>query len=140
MSTESEKNQAVGCIIVAFMLAGAFLWFLVSSACDYTTSEGMRIGSLSKFSRKGIIFKTHEGELVMGGLVANDTGANVWEFSLDHSSADETKLAEKLNALADKGGKVKLKYREVLNVFPWRANTKHLVISADLVGEAEKAK
>jgi hypothetical protein len=42
----------------------------------YTYSDGYRAGLLQKFSRKGTIFKTYEGELVLssvGGNVGNNS-------------------------------------------------------------------
>jgi len=134
----NNKELHAGCAVIVFV--ATLIIFAVGAVLDYNVSDGVRIGTISKLTHKGIVWKTWEGELVMGGLVANDTGANVFKFSLDHSSAEEAKLAERLNALADKGVKVKLHYQEKLSVFPWRATTKHLVVGAEAVGEAEKSK
>ncbi len=41
----------------------------------YTYSDGYRAGLLQKFSRKGTIFKTYEGELILSSVTGN-TGNN----------------------------------------------------------------
>lgn len=50
-------------------------------------SEGVRVGTIQKFSMKGYISKSWEGELVMEGTKLssqgnNVRGGNVWKFSV----------------------------------------------------------
>lgn len=47
-----------------------------------TYSDGERTGVITKFSHKGMLIKTWEGELNMGGF---DQGgvATIWAFSVD---------------------------------------------------------
>ena len=56
-----------------------------SSAACY--SEGVRVGTVQKYSTKGLISKSGEGELVMEGTKIVGTtngvrGGNVWKFSV----------------------------------------------------------
>jgi len=76
------------------------------------TSDGKRVGVLTKFSHKGLFIKSYEGELNMGGLrnKLNSDGnsisvANVWEFSCSN-----VQMAEKLENLV--GKEVVIKYHQ----------------------------
>lgn len=81
-------------------------------------SEGDRVGHITKFSLKGNIFKTYEGELVMGGLRSNGEGgseANVFRFSLDASrnrGENTQDLSAVIYAAMDTDKKVKLHYHQ----------------------------
>ena len=87
-------------------------------------SDGYRDGTLIKFSRKGFIFKTYEGELNQGGIANPAPGTamanQIWKFSVK-----KEQVAEKLNGL---GGKVvRLHYKEYVNNFIWEGETNYLV-------------
>lgn len=76
------------------------------------TSDGKRVGVLSKFSHKGLFIKSYEGELNMGGVRNNvnskgerNVVANVWEFSCSNPQ-----MAEKLENLV--GKEVIIKYHQ----------------------------
>lgn len=79
------------------------------TGCGDGYSEGDRTGTISKLSRKGITFKSWEGEMVLGGVRAGENGsavANVWRFHVpDH-------LAAKVQAAQTKGAAVTLHYRQ----------------------------
>ena len=55
-----------------------FLYLVVLIGCIliywkyfYTYSEGYRAGLLQKFSHKGVIFKTYEGEMILSSVSSN---------------------------------------------------------------------
>ena len=99
---------------------------LVSSVCYFsflyyaTYSEGVRSGELIKFSNKGMIFKTYEGELSQG-----ISGAQIFSFSVLDS---DEKVITELKEL--EGQYVKLKYIERYKTFPWWGETKYYIIEA----------
>jgi hypothetical protein len=68
--------------IIVSPIAILALWTVV--ALNYSYSRGSRAGYVQKFSRKGWICKTHEGELAM----VNVPGAlqERWEFSVRDDS------------------------------------------------------
>jgi hypothetical protein len=76
------------------------------------TSDGKRVGVLTKFSYKGVFIKSYEGELNMGG-VRNHTDsdgkrsvvANVWEFSCTNPT-----VAKQLEDMV--GKEVVIKYHQ----------------------------
>lgn len=51
-------------VVVAVLIFVYFQYF-------YTYSEGYRAGLLQKFSHKGTIFKTYEGELILSSVSSN---------------------------------------------------------------------
>lgn len=88
-------------IVLALVLAGLALWTWFSLSWSY--SEGDRAGVLQKFSRKGWICKTYEGELAL--YVVGGVSPQIWYFS----TRDE-ELAAKLSKSV--GEKIQLHYQE----------------------------
>ncbi|NRB64626.1 MAG: hypothetical protein HRU40_16620, partial [Saprospiraceae bacterium] len=74
-------RRVFGWILLVLILGGGI--YLV--VCNLTYSNGQRAGTLIKISRKGVVFKTYEGQLNLGG-VSMDAEAglsgNIWEFSV----------------------------------------------------------
>ncbi len=103
-----------------FFLFFAFIYYLY---CNYTYSEGSRAGMLMKFSRKGNIFKTYEGELNLGGinpLPGNTIANNIWSFSVKEDSIGKL--------LEDKEGHIlRLHYKEKKKNLPWQGETPYFV-------------
>jgi hypothetical protein len=98
-------------------------WFIYYFICGLTYSEGTRSGILTKVSKKGFVFKTYEGELIIGGLNEGDGAimpATVFKFSVPDKS-----IYEKLEA--DQGRKVILHYKQVLKNFFWQGETDYFV-------------
>lgn len=113
----------LGVAIVALLIT-----FLVFS---FTYSEGSRAGVIIKFSKKGYVFKTYEGELNLGGMgnVPNTAQFNqIWEFSVK----DQT-VANKLMGL--EGRKVSLHYKEKIKNLPWQGETVYFVDGVEVLNE-----
>lgn len=87
-----------------------------------TYSEGERTGTIAKFSHKGLLIKTWEGELHQGGL---DQGgvAKVWNFSVDDPA-----VIEKIHEAQRSGGPYTLKYRQELMQQSWRGETGYFIV------------
>jgi len=97
----------------------ASLVLLLLSSCSSNYSEGYRSGTLTKFSHKGFIYDTYEGEINLGGMKSNSKGdgvtANVFEFSLDAESErgeNIQDLVDTLNLAIELGHKIKVHYNE----------------------------
>lgn len=86
-------------IVTPIVLAALFLTFML----NWSYSEGERAGYLQKFSHKGWICKTYEGELAMSTVPG--TAPIIWNFSV----RDED-VAKEINAQL--GKKVVLHYHE----------------------------
>ncbi|MBN8566572.1 MAG: 6-phosphogluconate dehydrogenase [Flavobacteriales bacterium] len=84
-------------------------------------SEGYRSGELIKFSRKGMVFKTWEGELSQG-----ISGAQIFSFSV---SPKKEEVLQKLEDL--QGRYVKLQYIERYKAFPWWGDSAYFIIDVE---------
>jgi hypothetical protein len=82
-------------------------------------SEGVRSGELIKFSHKGYVFKTWEGEISQGV-----TGSKTFSFSVLDA---DSKVISDLQAL--EGQYVRLSYEEKYKTFWWWGDTKYFVVA-----------
>ncbi len=111
----------------------AFLWalFLVCFACGAGYSDGKRSGVITKFSRKGLIWKSWEGEMIQGGLrvVATKDGdqaqANVWAFHVP-----EGPFVDRISRAMDAGRPITIHYREWA-VSPCSQNSDYDVVAIE---------
>jgi len=107
-------------LVILILVLGAFLYWKYF----YTYSEGGRSGLLQKFSRKGNVFKTYEGELVLSSIASTNNVALASEkfyFSVTNDS-----LA-KLIMQQYEGKRVRIHYVEKNGALPWRGDTKYIV-------------
>ena len=88
-------------IIAILVIALPVAWTWLTLHWSY--SDGERAGVLQKFSRKGWICKTYEGELAQ--YVVSGVSPQIWNFTV----RDE-KVVKQMNALV--GAKVQLHYTE----------------------------
>jgi hypothetical protein len=114
--------------VLAFLILALVIAYFI---CGITYSEGNRAGVLIKFSKKGLAFKTYEGELNMGGIgnIPNTAQMNqVWDFSvIDGPTADSLMQLE--------GRKVSLHYRQVLKNMFWQGETEYFVDGAKVINQ-----
>ena len=66
----------LGALVVLFVLFSLYLGL----AFVWSYSDGQRAGILQKFSRKGWVCKTYEGELAMS--IVPGVAPTIWEFSV----------------------------------------------------------
>lgn len=114
--------QRILWILLLVGILGGGVYYLVRT---YTLSDGNRSGVLFKISRKGILFKTYEGQLHLGGSIQM-TDQSVWNFSAQNAA-----VYEKLQQF--EGKNVTVHYKEVVNSFPWQGETNYLVDDVQLV-------
>jgi hypothetical protein len=86
-------------LLVPLLLAGIYTFFVVS----WSYSDGERAGTLQKFSRKGWLCKTYEGELAL--YVVGGVAPQIWYFTV----RDEALVGQMSSAV---GNKVQLHYTE----------------------------
>jgi len=101
-------------LILILLIGGGFSYWNYF----FVYSDGNREGILNKFSTKGTIFKTHEGELLMPGVVPtmNQLSNNFFYFS----SVDETVTKQLQDAT---GKKIKVHYLQYNSSLPWRGDS-----------------
>ncbi len=101
-------------------LIAALVLVIVAYCCFIyfaTYSEGIRAGELVKFSSKGVIIKTWEGEISQGV-----SEAQLFQFSV------QDKEKEVVQQLQDLQGKyVKLHYFERYKTIFWLGDTKYFI-------------
>lgn len=97
-------------------------------------SEGKRAGKLIKMSKKGIVFKTYEGQLNTGGFSEGDGDitSSIWHFSVK-SSNDE--VLQAIDKAIDGGYRVKLYYEEKYMKVFFLGDTKYFVSKVERVRE-----
>ncbi|MFN8278185.1 MAG: hypothetical protein U0T84_11940 [Chitinophagales bacterium] len=119
------KYIAIAAAVIALILGGIFFY------TQYTYSEGNRAGLLIKFSNKGYLFKTFEGELNLGGVNTDPKAGlvnNVWNFSVTNRA-----VADSLMHL--EGKYIRLHYKQIIHNFSWQGETPYFV---DAVEEVQK--
>ncbi len=99
--------------------------------CVY--SDGERAGVVTKFSHKGWVFKTWEGELQMGSM---DTGVNAskWEFSVNARADNESELVKKVQEAVNAHKPVVLKYEQKKSPWSCQSDTQYHVVDVTPVG------
>jgi major membrane immunogen (membrane-anchored lipoprotein) len=101
---------------------------------DY--SDGNRTGTLTKFSKKGFVCKTWEGQLNLGGMKTNSEGgmvANVWDFTIDPENFQDQQWIEVLNNALRQGKQVTITYNQEGIVGPCRADTQYFVKKVEVL-------
>ena len=106
------KSFLILCIIIAGYFA--IIYFV-------TYSEGVRAGELVKFSKKGVLFKTWEGEISQGV-----SEAQIFKFSVEDG---RTEVIEALNKY--QGSLVKLTYYERYQNIFWLGDTKYFITKVE---------
>lgn len=114
--------------IVAVLLVVAVSFFLNTASF----SSGYRAGVPIKVSHKGVLFKTWEGQLNVGGLTSSAQGAipTTWEFSIVEGKGQ---VREKIEQAITEGKRIKLFYEEKYVKFFWKGDTKYFVDSVEIL-------
>jgi hypothetical protein len=86
-------------LIGGLLLISLYTWFMLS----WSYSEGERAGVLQKFSRRGWVCKTNEGELAL--YVVGGVAPQIWHFSVR-----DPEVAAQLHKAV--GSQVRLHYTE----------------------------
>ncbi len=111
----------ISIIVVLGLLGGmTFLYYGVYS-------EGVRAGTVIKLSRKGVMFKTWEGQLNIrsfGAVRSENSLSEVFEFSIE---SDATDVIRQLEEVSLSGERVNLHYVERYRALPWRGSTRYFV-------------
>jgi len=110
----------VGIILVLALGWITFLYF-------GTYSEGVRAGTIIKLSRKGVVFKTWEGQLNIqsfGAVDSKNSLSETFNFSIEK---DQEQLIKELQEVSLSGERVNLHYIERYRTLPWRGSTRYFI-------------
>lgn len=111
--------QWIAILVILFL--ATFVYFKYF----FTYSEGMRAGLLQKFSNKGVVFKTYEGELILSSVSSTSNVAlasEKFQFSVTNKN-----LVIQFDTL--QGRNVIVHYIEKKGTLPWRGDSRYLVDS-----------
>jgi hypothetical protein len=117
-------------IIILIITAGvlAFTYFGIYD-------QGVRAGNVVRISKKGVIFKSYEGQLNLqsfGALKGSTPFAETFDFSVEKNNPQ---VVRELEAVALSGERVNLHYVKRYVIFPWRGDTKYFITSVEREGE-----
>jgi hypothetical protein len=93
-----------------------------------TFSDGLQGGKMQKISRKGNIFKTWEGYILINPSTDINSSAitsREWPFTVTNDS-----LAHVLESFAEKS--VILRYHQKNGTLPWQGDTEYIIYDAQL--------
>jgi len=118
--------KKIGLILVLLAL-GVFVFL---NLANY--SRGYRSGVPIKISKKGMLFKTWEGQLNVGGMTttADGTIPTQWDFTIKNA-ADS--VLNKIDEAILHGKRVKLLYDEKYAHFFWLGDTKYFVYDVEVL-------
>jgi hypothetical protein len=110
-------------IFVVVVVLGLVLFVLMRYY--FVFGEGVKAGTLNYVVKKGYIFKTYEGEMILTGLQSkapNSMQSNEFSFSIENGA-----LAQRL--MLNSGREMQLHYKEYTGSVPWRGYSKFIVDS-----------
>jgi len=87
----------------------------------FVLADGTQAGTLNIFQKKGIIFKTYEGKIILSGFKAN-VQSNEFSFSVTKEN-----VAQQL--LKVSGREVNIHYKQYFGSLPWRGMQNYIVDS-----------
>jgi hypothetical protein len=105
-----------------------FLGFFIYWKYFYTYSEGYRAGLLQKFSYRGTVFKTYEGEIILSTITSTkDVTLASEKFFFTVSDATVAKQFSNLE-----GRLIVVHYTEKKGRLFWRGDSRYIVDSVRL--------
>jgi hypothetical protein len=119
-------------LIIILILAAGIISIFYFGIYD----EGVRAGNVVRISKKGVIFKTYEGQLNLqsfGALKGTSTPfSETFDFSVENGKPE---IVRELEAVALSGERVNLHYIKRYSIFPWRGETKYFITMVEREGE-----
>ena len=108
---------------VIVLIVGLIGFFLVRYY--FVWGEGAKAGTLNFIVKKGYIWKTYEGRMILAGYRSNQPGgiqSNEFQFSVVNEKVANT-------LMANSGAFFELHYKEYLGSVPWRGVSEFIVDS-----------
>ncbi len=128
---KSTAKRVVKIILITVVLLGvAVASFMYWGVYD----EGVRAGTILRISKKGMLFKTYEGQLnlqTFGALKGVNPIMESFDFSVESS---EEEVIKELQEVALSGERVNLHYIKRYATFPWRGDTKYFIVKVERTG------
>ena len=125
------KRFFYGMIAFVIVIAIGTVAFLMLASYG----DGYRVGVIQKISKKGILFKTYEGEMTQGFIEgaqnagASGVGTRIWYFTVQNDPA----VLGQIDHAIEANKKVKLFYTEKYTGLPWVGDTRQIVFKVEEV-------
>ena len=105
-------------VIAGLVGFGVFIWLIAFVGWFPNYSEGERTGDVFRFSKKGLIWKSWEGTMYLGGITSGTSGVQMekFYFSIPESQESEkSALIEKIKECSrHRETKCTIKYKQWL--------------------------
>lgn len=108
-------------VLILFFAAALFIWWRYY----FTYSSGYRYGLLQKFSKRGNMFKTYEGEMILSSVKGNNNVPLASEKF--YFSVTDEGVAQEMDRLQGHG--VTVHYSQKNSSAFWRGDSEYLVDS-----------
>jgi hypothetical protein len=129
---KSTTKRVVKIILISVIIVGTAVFsFYYWGVYD----EGVRAGNVLRISKKGILFKTYEGQLnlqTFGALKGASPIMESFDFSVDGSNEQ---VIKDLEDVALSGERVNLHYIKRYARFSWRGDTKYFITKVERLGK-----
>lgn len=110
-------------LLIVLLAAGFIYWNYY-----FIYSDGSRAGLLQKISRKGSVFKTFEGEMILSSVQSNNNVPLASEKFF--FSVSDKRVADQLSSM--QGEFIVVYYREMNSTLPWRGESTYIVDSVEV--------
>jgi hypothetical protein len=121
------KKILIWGIVIFILVAGNYVYWKYY----FTYSEGYRAGLLQKFSYRGNLFKTYEGEMILSSVESSQNVPLASEKFF--FSVNDTKIASKMEEL--EGHMIVVRYKQKHGKLWWRGETGYMIDSVRLVND-----
>lgn len=112
-----------------------FLSLFLFAGCKEHYSDGERVGTITKFSKAGVIWDSWDGLLNVTQTGMNSSG-DPFVFSFDNDRDDQQALIDTILRAQVEGWKVKIKYHQVWglkNLFKNRGESNYFVDDIEIL-------
>ncbi len=127
--------QSLKTWIVRLFFGGLILFLLVLfMLSSITYSEGFVIGTPTTFSKKGVLFKSYEGEIDVSHNESANFGnmqSDKWTFSVKKNVKKE--VLNSIETAIEKDKRAKLFYKEKYWKSFWAGDTKYYVYEVEIL-------
>jgi hypothetical protein len=119
---KTAKIIFLGVVVLVLLIGSIFLFG--------SYSEGSRAGTIVKLSRRGVLVKTFEGQLNLGGF-SGETGSpasSLWDFSVSNGKKE---VIQQLEEASLNGKRVKLYYKEKFVQWSLLGDTRYFIYKVE---------
>ncbi|HET6253383.1 MAG TPA: hypothetical protein VFE32_04890 [Puia sp.] len=113
-------KRVIAIIVVVVLLV---LTVVIGGRYFFVVGDGIKAGTLNYVVKKGYVFKTYEGEMILNGLQSK--GPNSMQSNEFLFSVVDTALAQKL--MLNAGKYMLVRYKEYNGSVPWRGFSRFVV-------------